>query len=184
MSAWAELSAQVFSPESWQLRQLIMTYLHVPRVVGSLDETVCPHYADGDGPETTWADKVCIDYVTPEMRYDKIELRARVNEALTHLSERERFIILWHTLGEGVTLEEIGMALEGISRERVRQIEVIAKAKLRWWLNRILGLGLEEPRCECDFCHQVKGFCDFDKLETVRLMCRECGERAGKGEIR
>lgn len=185
MTSWQELSAQVLSAESWALRQRIMTFLHVPRVVGSLDEPITRQGPSMDTWEDlSWADRVCVEKTTPEMELDRRELKSRMNEALKFLLPRERFIILWHTLGEDwvgrkVTLEEIGEAL-GVTRERVRQLEVIAKAKLRWRLNELLGLGLEEPKFECDICHEMKGFTEFPNVEWVRLICLDCGRKAGR----
>ncbi len=54
-----------------------------------------------------------------------------LNEAISQLSERERTIIRQRRLREnGLTLESLGREL-GISKERVRQIETQALAKLR-----------------------------------------------------
>jgi RNA polymerase sigma factor (sigma-70 family) len=60
-------------------------------------------------------------------------VRAVLNRAIVHLTERERTIVesRYGTRGEPVkTLEEIGQ-LFGLTRERVRQIEVRALEKLR-----------------------------------------------------
>lgn len=185
MSSWQELSAEVLSAESWKMRQSMMTFLHVPRVVGSLDEPVMRQGPSTDAWEDlSWADRLCVERTTPETLLDKAELKSKMNKALTCLLPRERFIILWHTLGEEwagrrVTLEEIGEAL-GVTRERVRQLEVIAKAKLRWELNKVLGLGLEEPKFQCDICRVEKGFTEFPNVELVRMICRECGEKVGR----
>jgi RNA polymerase sigma factor (sigma-70 family) len=55
----------------------------------------------------------------------------RIDEAMAHLSQRERWILEHRMLGEAeVTLESLGREL-GISKERVRQIEARALQKLR-----------------------------------------------------
>jgi len=60
------------------------------------------------------------------------ELNARsVAEALETLDPRERLIVERRMLGEDkITLAEIGTSL-GLSRERVRQLELRARQKLR-----------------------------------------------------
>ena len=61
------------------------------------------------------------------------EVRGLVHHALVHLDDRERHIIRnrYGLLGgKELTLEEIGKTLN-LSRERVRQLEREAKAKLR-----------------------------------------------------
>ena len=69
----------------------------------------------------------------PVQRVHEIEVLRLVNQALVGLDERERGIIRSRFgLGgeEEQTLEEVGKGLR-LSRERVRQIEHLAKAKLR-----------------------------------------------------
>lgn len=62
---------------------------------------------------------------------DNRTARARINVALEHLSERERWILERRVLAESeTTLESLGHSL-GISKERVRQIEARALQKLR-----------------------------------------------------
>jgi RNA polymerase sigma-32 factor len=64
-------------------------------------------------------------------RQDEMARRARVRAALALLDARERAVIDQRIMGdEEKTLATIGIEL-GISRERVRQIEVSAKRKLR-----------------------------------------------------
>lgn len=54
-----------------------------------------------------------------------------MNEAIEELSEREKLIIRRRKLSEtSETLETLGKAL-GISKERVRQLEVAALGKMR-----------------------------------------------------
>lgn len=50
-----------------------------------------------------------------------LDAREATNRVLRHLTPREREAI-WLTRGEGLTLEEAGKAMGGISRERVRQL--------------------------------------------------------------
>ncbi len=63
-------------------------------------------------------------------------LRAAIDRALTDLDEREQYIIRRRFLtGEKVTLQEIGDEL-GLSRERVRQLEALAKERIGAFLSR------------------------------------------------
>jgi len=58
------------------------------------------------------------------------ELRSAIDDALGELDEREQYIIRRRFLAdEKVTLQEIGDEL-GLSRERVRQLEAIAKGRI------------------------------------------------------
>jgi RNA polymerase sigma factor (sigma-70 family) len=71
--------------------------------------------------------------VSQEDRLYEKELRRLIRHALVLLDERERHIILnrFGLLGGAEkTLEEIGRSLN-LSRERVRQLEMEAKEKLR-----------------------------------------------------
>jgi RNA polymerase primary sigma factor len=75
------------------------------------------------------------DVVTPLDEIDREEVRSAVTEVLRDLAPRERKILDWRFGleggdGDSVTLGEIGKRL-GISRERVRQIECAALARLR-----------------------------------------------------
>jgi len=75
------------------------------------------------------------DLLTPVDEIDREEVRTAVTEVLRDLSPRERKILDWRFGletgdGDAVTLGEIGKRL-GISRERVRQIECAALARLR-----------------------------------------------------
>ena len=66
------------------------------------------------------------------------EVRRLVRSAMVHLDDRERHIIrnrFGLLGGQELTLEEIGKTLN-LSRERVRQLEREAKAKLRASLER------------------------------------------------
>lgn len=87
---------------------------------------------EGDGE---WQDLLADDSDDPEtdvMRaHDGVARERLVREALSDLSERERIIIRERKLEEeSATLEALGARL-GISKERVRQIEGNALAKLK-----------------------------------------------------
>lgn len=72
------------------------------------------------------------DYIPYDDQIMKAGLHQKVDEMLKHLSEREEQILRmrfgFH--GDTKTLEEIGKEI-GLSRERVRQIEKRAKARLK-----------------------------------------------------
>jgi RNA polymerase sigma-32 factor len=95
----------------------------------SLDD---PAYVDTD---ETRGDRIADERPGPESRLAAEELadesRRRIREALEGLDPRERAIVSRRYLGaRAATLKELGADL-GISRERVRQLEARAKAKLR-----------------------------------------------------
>ncbi len=88
----------------------------------------------GSGEED-WQDFLADDGPSPEEvvigRHDSAIRTRWLAEALRELSPRERRIIAERRLrDEGATLEELGRAL-GVSKERVRQLEHRALAKLR-----------------------------------------------------
>lgn len=126
------------SPEN---RALIARTLRVPeaeveamaaRLSASDRSLNAPLAEDGDGE---WQDFVADDSDDPEAcAMQAHDGRARVElvrEALSDLNERERIIIRERKLEEdAVTLEALGERL-GISKERVRQIEGAALAKLK-----------------------------------------------------
>lgn len=67
---------------------------------------------------------------------EQAALREAVDRAIEGLGQRERYIIRRRYLGDGkATLQEIGDEL-GLSRERVRQLETAAKARLEDALRR------------------------------------------------
>lgn len=72
------------------------------------------------------------DYIPYDDQMMKESLDAKVDDMLKHLDEREERILRlrFGFMGDPKTLEEIGQEL-GLSRERVRQIEHRAKARLR-----------------------------------------------------
>lgn len=80
-------------------------------------------------------DRLTDDRPSPEElateELDNAAARARIHDALGHLSARERWILEQRVLAESeTTLESLGHSL-GISKERVRQIEARALQKLR-----------------------------------------------------
>jgi DNA-directed RNA polymerase sigma subunit (sigma70/sigma32) len=76
-----------------------------------------------DVPDTRWA-----------ARGDRLLARDEVRQLLSLLDERERSVLLAHYgLGNepsGATFEQVGQRL-GLTKQRVRQIEQLALAKLR-----------------------------------------------------
>jgi RNA polymerase sigma-32 factor len=101
----------------------------------SLDD---PAFAGGEEPR---ANRIADDRPGPEHTVIARELselsRMKVRTALNGLDPRERAIIEKRYLtGKGATLKELGRAF-GISRERVRQLEARAKAKMRAHLEEL-----------------------------------------------
>jgi RNA polymerase sigma-32 factor len=95
----------------------------------SLDD---PAYLDTD---ETRGDRIADDHPGPEATVAAEELaeraRAGIREAMGELDPRERHIIQRRYLNRRpATLKELGESF-GISRERVRQLEARAKAKMR-----------------------------------------------------
>jgi RNA polymerase sigma-32 factor len=95
---------------------------------------------EGDGE---WQDLLTDEGADPEAEtmytHDSAARADLVRDALRDLSERERLIIKERKLeDEAVTLEALGERL-GISKERVRQIEGAALAKLRRALEARVG---------------------------------------------
>lgn len=104
----------------------------------SLDDQA---FADAD---ETRGDRLADDEPGPEVATVERQLEARtrvkVHLALERLDERERTIIQKRYLSRRVaTLKELGQAF-GISRERVRQLEARAKAKMRTELEEMWRL--------------------------------------------
>ena len=88
----------------------------------------------GDDDEVTYLDFVSEDPMQESILIDEEEqhnLKNDIKEALKNLNEKESYIITHRVMAEkGMTLQEIAEEF-GISRERVRQIEVGALKKLK-----------------------------------------------------
>ncbi|MGE0253863.1 MAG: RNA polymerase factor sigma-32 [Alphaproteobacteria bacterium] len=94
----------------------------------------------GEDEDNSWMDMLADDGPTPEdIVSDRLDSETRsrwLKRALATLSDRERKIIVRRFLDEDrLTLSEIGDDF-GVSKERVRQIEAKALAKLRDELGR------------------------------------------------
>lgn len=103
------------------------------RLAGSDYSLNATQSADEDGRE--WIDALEDDAQqasqTVEDQHDTEKLREWLHGALSDLNERERFIVQERKLrSDGRTLESLGDEL-GLSKERVRQLEVAAFAKMR-----------------------------------------------------
>ncbi len=99
-----------------------------------------PFSEDGEGE---WQDLLADERPTPEAEvmnsYDSDKRRDWLDQAMGRLSEREQLIIRERRLREdSITLEKLGQRL-GISKERVRQVEHQALAKIRKHLTAIIG---------------------------------------------
>ncbi|MCA8879915.1 MAG: RNA polymerase factor sigma-32 [Rhodobacteraceae bacterium] len=137
-----EATAQGETLDGHQLRQLIATEVGVPladvemmegRLAGSDFSLNATQSSDEDGRE--WIDTL-EDEAT---RADEIVahgqditvLRGWLVSAMQSLNDRERFIVRERKLRDAPrTLESLGQEL-GLSKERVRQLEVAAFAKMR-----------------------------------------------------
>ena len=125
-----------------QLRQLISTEIGVPlhdvemmegRLSGSDYSLNATQSVDDEGRE--WIDALEDESAqaaeTVEHSHDTRQLRAWLLDALNGLNERERFIVRERKLrDEPRTLESLGQELN-LSKERVRQLEAAAFAKMR-----------------------------------------------------
>ena len=125
-----------------QLRQMISTEIGVPlhdvemmegRLSGSDYSLNATQSVDDEGRE--WIDALEDDSAQAadlvETSHDIAQLREWLLVAMNQLNERERFIVRERKLRDEVrTLESLGNEL-GLSKERVRQLEAAAFAKMR-----------------------------------------------------
>ena len=120
---------------------LIATKLSVPeqdvvsmnRRLAAPDNSLnAPVRADGDGEWQDWLVDDTIDQETELAEREELEQRRTLlHQAMSGLNERERHILTERRLKEDpLTLEDLSQEY-GISRERVRQIEVRAFEKLQ-----------------------------------------------------
>ena len=130
------------SLDTHQLRQLIATEVGVPlhdvemmegRLSGSDFSLNATQSTEDEGRE--WIDALedestqAADHV--EQDHDTETLRGWLVTAMQNLNERERFIVCERKLQDTPrTLESLGNEL-GLSKERVRQLEAAAFAKMR-----------------------------------------------------
>ncbi len=125
-----------------QLRAMIASEIGVPvhdvemmdgRLAGSDFSLNVTQSAEDEGRE--WIDALEDDTAQAsevvEDSHDRAHLRDWLVKAMTDLNPRERFIVTERKLrDEGRTLESLGNEL-GLSKERVRQLEAAAFAKLK-----------------------------------------------------
>ncbi|MDW4499015.1 RNA polymerase factor sigma-32 [Sulfitobacter sp. D35] len=125
-----------------QLRQMISTEIGVPlhdvemmegRLSGSDFSLDATQSTEDEG--RSWVDALEDDSAqaaeTVEQRHDTLQLRDWLIQAMSDLNERERFIVRERKLRDAPrTLESLGQELS-LSKERVRQLEAAAFAKMR-----------------------------------------------------
>lgn len=130
-------------------REWVATHLGVPerdveamasRLSGADRSLNAPLSVDGDGE---WQDLIADESAAPEQIVmegrDSERRREWVREAMKVLRPRELEIITRRRLAEEpMTLEALGQEL-GVSKERVRQIEMQAMMKLRRALEKLVG---------------------------------------------
>ncbi len=130
-----------------QLREMIAHEVGVPlrdvemmegRLSGSDFSLNATQSTEDEGRE--WLDTIEDDapqaeHVVAE-RHDRVALRSWLQQAMSGLTERERFIVRERKLrGEARTLECLGKELQ-LSKERVRQLEAGAFQKMRKFLEQ------------------------------------------------
>jgi RNA polymerase sigma-32 factor len=137
-----EASQQGMTLDSHQLRQMVASEVGVPladvemmegRLAGSDFSLNATQSAEDEGRE--WIDALEDDSAQAaevvEVAHDAAQLRGWLVKAMQSLNPRERFIVAERKLrDEGRTLESLGEEL-GLSKERVRQLEAAAFAKMR-----------------------------------------------------
>jgi RNA polymerase sigma-32 factor len=121
----ATIAAELNVPEA----EVIDMNRRMAAADGSLNTPV------GEGDESEWLDLLADEQPNQEtLVADAEEYASRsrlLNQAMKHLNERERRILIERRLKEAPsTLEELGQEFR-VSRERIRQIEVRALEKLR-----------------------------------------------------
>jgi RNA polymerase sigma-32 factor len=128
--------------DQYQLRQMVAAEVGVPiadvemmegRLSGSDYSLNAPQSSDEDGRE--WIDALEDDGAQAsdavEDEHDTGRLREWLVKSMQQLNQRERYIVAERKLrDEGRTLESLGEEL-GLSKERVRQLEAAAFAKMR-----------------------------------------------------
>jgi RNA polymerase sigma-32 factor len=149
-----EAIAQGVTLDSQQLTEMIATDLGVPlrdvemmqgRMSGSDFSLNAQQSAEDEGRE--WQDTLADDAPQAseivERNHDLGQLRNWLNEAMSGLNERERYVLSQRLLiDDPRTLGSIGEEL-GLSKERIRQVEAAALGKLKKLLEKNTGKSAE-----------------------------------------
>jgi RNA polymerase sigma factor (sigma-70 family) len=111
-----------------------MSVEEVEQLLATMRRIDSTHEAVKDGESITWEDRLADESVEdPVLGIDRQELRGRLASLLGGLEARERCILEWRfglAGGPPENLSQIGERI-GLSRERVRQIQVGALRRLR-----------------------------------------------------